>query len=184
MHRMTHPTPLDLIKRLVAAPYPDRIEEIQLYGIHDSDHNFFRSGPRRKIAVLHDASGDFEQDAELTEDDQSEMELDNLAAFKAITTEVSAWLSDRPAQTDVWPPDMPISTDFEDEAREDEALEDGSGSWTASYEGGYHEAEIDRRVVWDLGDEYLVLFCQEMPGDGNFVCVTGACVLPKDAAGR
>lgn len=181
---MTQPTPLDMVRQLVAAPYPDRIGDVLLYGIHESDHNFFRNGPRRKIAVLHDESGDFEQDADLTAEDQIEREIANLAVFKAVTEEMSAWLSDRPSQADAWPPDMPISQDFDDDEREDEALEDGSGTWTPSYEGGYHEAEIDRRVVWDLGDEYLVLFCQEMPGDGNFVCATGVCVLPKDGVGR
>ncbi len=182
---MTQPsTPLDIVKQLVAAPYPDQIGDVLLYGIHESDHNFFRSGPRRKIAVLHDESGDFEQDEDLTPDDQINSELANEQVFEAVMAELSAWLSDRTPLKDAWPADMPMSSDFDGEEREDEELEDGSGTWTPSYEGGYHEAEIDQRVVWDLGNEYLVLFCQQMPGDGNFVCATGVCVLPKDGAER
>ncbi len=178
---MTTPTPIETIRQLIAAPYPAEVQPPSLHGIYDGHTNFFRSGPRRKIVVLFDTSGDYQYDPDLTEDDEYRMEADNEAFFARTTQELAALLKDITPRHDLSPADLPSSSDFDDEDREDKPLDDGSGLiWTSSFEGGYEMADVEQAVLWDLGQEYLVLFCHKVIGDDNYLCCTGACILPKD----
>lgn len=171
------------IQRLIASPYPDSVQApLPVSTVYDSDANFFRNRPNRKIVVFESEYGD-ETESDLATApslDDAETQFDDW--FSCLETEVVKLLPTAPVHRNGWPADLPSAADFDDEEKEDTPLEGPEGCglcWTSTYEGGLQSFDESVHLAFDLGTDYLVLMRAKTMGDGNWALMLFACVLPK-----
>jgi hypothetical protein len=73
---------IETTQALIDNPYAEKSDLSWWASISTHGNNFFRNNARRKIVLLNDATGDYEQDEEMTQEKEFEMEAENDAVYK------------------------------------------------------------------------------------------------------
>ncbi len=161
----------------LATPYPIAVTLPVEETIHDDLTNFLRQGPYRRVYQLYSASGDFDYDADLTEDDMYDMEAACNAIYKHALV-IAEYLFGK--SKDNYPAGShrvfePVDTDFNH--KEDQTF-DGI-PWSLEYEGGAVYQESDATRYWETDSDFIFLQRGRLSGDGNFALFVLLTATPK-----
>lgn len=177
---------LDQLPALIGAAYSSEVSREKIaYYIMDSDKNFFRDTPQRKVLVLDYFSGDYDYQPaeEINEfEDQEAIEKVYVAA-KAYLQEKLSHLKTVDVDANPWPKDLATHSDFENDEKEDQELVDPEGesyTWTPYADGGaiLEESELEY-VLWETEGEYIALQKTKVTGDGNYYYCSMVTVTPR-----
>lgn len=177
---------LDQLPALIGAAYANEISGTKIgYYILDSDKNFFRDTPKRKVLVLDYFSGDYEHQSADEIDEFGDQESINRVyeAANAHLLDKLSYLKLVDLDATPWPKDMAGYSDFLDDAKEDLELCDSEGEtylWTPYADGGalLDEGGLEY-VLWETQDEYIALQKAKVTGDGNYYYCAMVTVTPR-----
>jgi hypothetical protein len=157
-------------ERLLQAPFASSIQLPIDSAQSQNLRNFFRPTPTRKIDVLLIESGDYENEADLTEDTEISYGIAADQMFKAardaLARRYGKALKSAPKgliQVDTSDPPAGEATSKEGQIFDDE-------SWTPEYEGGaeFTNGDSGDSRFWRVGSQFLVLQRVRITGDGTF----------------
>lgn len=177
---------LDQLQALIGAAYSSEISREKIaYYIRESDKNFFRDTPQRKVLVLDYFSGDYDYQSEDEIDEFEDQEAIEkvYAAAKAYLQEKLSYLKSVDVVATPWPRDLASYGDFVNDEKADQELCDSEGesyTWTPYADGGaiLDESELEY-VLWETEDEYIALQKTKVTGDGNYYYCSMVTVTPR-----